>query len=268
MDAMKFDVLMSVYHREQPQYLSECLQSLLKQSKKADKVVLVEDGEISDDMKRVIEQYRRPLNIRSVRLDRNYGLAVALNEGLRFCDNELVVRMDSDDIAYPGRFARQVAYMTENPDISVSSACIEEVDDQDNVLGFRVLPLDDQSIRKFAVKRNPISHPCSVFRRSDVLAVGGYPLLKTSQDYALWSIMMVRGYRFGNVEEVLLKMRTGTAFYGRRGYEYLRHEIELLRFQRDIEFLNSFDYRINLASRAFLRLAPVFVKNILYKKFR
>jgi amylovoran biosynthesis glycosyltransferase AmsE len=267
-DIMSFTILMSVYHKEKPHYLNDCLQSLLVQSRKADKVVLVEDGAISKYLKEVIEKYRSPLNIQSVILDNNYGLATALNEGLMFCDSELVVRMDSDDISLPYRCERQIEYMSENPNISVSSAYIEEVDEMDNVTGYRVLPLDNESIRKFAIKRNPISHPCSVFRRSDVLSVGGYPLLRTSQDYALWSVMMVNGFKFGNIDEVLLKMRTGSVFYRRRGYQYLKHEIELLRFQRDINFLTPLDYCINLAYRSVLRLSPAFVKDILYKKLR
>jgi len=265
---MKLSVLMSVYEKENPRYFQESLKSLSLQTRKADNVVLVEDGLITKIISDIIEDYRLILNIISVKLKENSGLAVALNEGLRFCDGDIVIRMDSDDIAHSNRFERQVLYMNNNPHISVSSAYIEEIDERENVIGKRILPLEHEEILKFAKKRNPISHPCSVFRKKDVLSVGGYPSFRKSQDYALWSLMMVKGYKFGNINEVLLTMRTGTAFLHRRGLGYLKYEIELLRYQRHIGFLNYYDYILNILSRAVLRSSPDFIKNLLYKNIR
>jgi len=176
--------------------------------------------------------------------------------------------MDSDDISLPNRIEKQIRYMKNNPHISVLSAYIEEIDERNNVVGKRLLPIENEEIIKFAKKRNPISHPCSVFRKNDVLSVGGYPLLRKSQDYALWSLMIINGYKFANIDEVLLKMRTGTAFLKRRGLEYLKYEIELLQYQRKIRFLNYYDFITNIIFRSFLRLSPDYIKILLYKNIR
>jgi len=265
---MKISVLMSVYEKENPVYFQESLKSLSLQTKKSDNVVLVEDGPISYALQKIIGYYKDDLNIISVKLKKNSGLAITLNEGLKYCDGEIVIRMDSDDISLPNRIEKQIRYMKNNPHISVLSAYIEEIDERNNVVGKRLLPIENEEIIKFAKKRNPISHPCSVFRKNDVLSVGGYPLLRKSQDYALWSLMIINGYKFANIDEVLLKMRTGTAFLKRRGLEYLKYEIELLQYQRKIRFLNYYDFITNIIFRSFLRLSPDYIKILLYKNIR
>ena len=188
---MNFNVLISVYFKEKPKYLEICLQSIMVQTLKPDEVVLVEDGPISAELKAVVEQFRDALNIVSVPLAENVGLACALNEGLKHCKHELVARMDSDDIALPARFEKQVVFMQSNPDIAASSGVIEEFDEAGLVTTKRVLPLVHSEIVAFAKKRSPLSHPAVIFRKSAVLDVGGYPLFRNAQDYALWSLLIV-----------------------------------------------------------------------------
>lgn len=265
---MKFSVLMSVYSGEKIEYLVRALQSLLDQALRADELVLVEDGPIDTKMEEVIEFFSGKLNIHSVRLPVNSGLAIALNEGLKHCSYELVARMDSDDISLPERFEKQVVFMQENFNVSVSSANIEEIDDSGKVESIRKLPLDNRSIIKFAKKRNPISHTCAIFRKSDVLAVGGYPNFRKSQDYALWSLMLQRGYKFMNMSDILLQMRAGSSMYKRRNISYLMHELSLLKYQKNIGFLSHREYLMNAFSRSFLRLSPGFIKEYIYKNMR
>src|SRR5690606_13854066 len=82
----------------------------------------------------------------------------------------------------------------------------------------------------------PLSHPLTIFRKHIILSVGGYPPLRKAQDYALWSLLLVRGYKLSNVPKVLLRMRAGNDLLVRRGFSYFRCECELLRFQRQIGF--------------------------------
>lgn len=265
---MNFSVLMSVYHKDKPLYLHRALQSLVDQTLQADEIILVEDGKLPFQLLSIIDSFRTPLNIKSIKLKKNSGLAIALNEGLMHCKYELIARMDSDDISLPYRFQRQVEFMIENPTISVISAYVEEINDQEKVVSIRELPLSDKSIVDFAKKRNPISHPCAFFRKSDVLAVGGYPDFRKAQDYALWSLMLVHGYKFMNVGDVLLRMQAGSAMYERRNISYLKQELLLLKYQRNIGFLNYREYVINAFSRTILRLSPRFIKEYIYQTMR
>jgi len=105
---MNFSILLSVYNQEKPKYLERCLQSLINQTLKGNEVILVEDGLITSDLSEIIEKYRTQLNIISVQLQENNGLANALNIGLEKCSYNWVARIDSDDIALSNRFKKQI----------------------------------------------------------------------------------------------------------------------------------------------------------------
>ncbi|QIH09989.1 MULTISPECIES: glycosyltransferase [unclassified Pseudomonas] len=262
---MSFSVLMSVYIKENPEYLRACLESLQMQKLKTSDLVLVEDGPLTEALYEVIEHYKNILPINSVKLTKNQGLASALNEGLAHCQFELVARMDTDDIALPERFDRQVSFMESHPDIDVSSSWIEERDQKmEKTLFLKKLPIDHLELLLFANRRNPLNHPSTIFRKSQVLSVGGYPLI-FPEDYALWSLMMVKGLKFSNIPEVLLYMRTGEDFIGRRGLNFLKGEIKLLKYQRKIGFLSFRSYLFNLVARTAVRLPPPAIRRFLYK---
>ena len=53
----KFSVLMSVYHREQPQFLREALDSIFSQTLLPDEVVLVKDGPLTKELDEVVEEF-------------------------------------------------------------------------------------------------------------------------------------------------------------------------------------------------------------------
>lgn len=265
---MSFSVLMSIYYKEKPEYLEVALKSLVDQTLRASEVILVEDGHISDDLRTVINKYRIVLNILSVPLPENVGLACALNEGLKYCKNELVARMDTDDYSVPNRFEKQVNFMLQNSHVSVSSGYIEEWNqDLTMKIAERVLPVDHASIIKFAKKRSPISHPAVIFRKSAILSVGGYPSIYP-EDYPLWVKMLVNDHVFANIPEVLLLMRLGDALSVRRGKDFLKGEVATFGYLYDVGFINRFEFFSSIFARSFLRLSPLTVKKFLYKYFR
>jgi len=265
---MSVSVLMSVYAKEHPEHLFMALQSIATQTQRPDEVVLVEDGPISAELKAVIEQFRGELNIKSVRLEKNCGLAVALNEGLKYCSCQFVARMDSDDICLPDRFEKQIAFMKSRPEIDVSSAWVEEIDETGKVFSIRKIPTEHEAIKKFALIQDPINHPVAIFRKEALLSVGGYPNFRKSQDTALWSLMLQKGFIFGNIDEVLLKMRAGNDLMRRRNLNYLIYELKVLCFQRQIGFISWPIFFRNAFIRSAVRLSPTFVKRFLYKYAR
>ena len=106
-----YSVLMSLYKKEHPEYLRLALDSMINQTVKPDEIVLVEDGPLTDELYAVVEEYKDYLTI--VVNKTNLGLGLALNEGLKACRNELVARMDTDDISkpvYPGRLASKAYF--------------------------------------------------------------------------------------------------------------------------------------------------------------
>ena len=124
---MKFSVLLSVYRKEQPAYLRQSLDSIFTQTLLPDEVVLVKDGPLTDALDEVAEDYCRKYPvIRVVPLSENQGLGRALNEGLKHCSYDLVARMDTDDVAKPERFEKQIAVFCAHPEMDVVGAWIDE----------------------------------------------------------------------------------------------------------------------------------------------
>ncbi|MDI5890277.1 glycosyltransferase [Halomonas rhizosphaerae] len=269
---MSFSVLLSVYKDESPSYLKQALLSIWDdQLLKPSQIVIVRDGPLTSDLNSVLVDFKAVLGgvLTEVSIDKNVGLGAALNEGLKHCQYELVARMDTDDVALPNRFARQAEFMLENPDVSVCSTWVQEFDQNlKNSQGLRKVPVSHEEIVNFGKRRNPLSHPAVIFRKSAVLGVGGYPPFRKSQDYALWSLLLSRGYKMANIPEVLLHMRTGDGLMARRGLSYLMHEYRILRFQKDIGFIGWKDYLVNLAIRTTVRLPPAPIKRMLYKLAR
>ncbi len=260
-------ILMSVYLHEKPAYLECCLQSLLAQTVRADELVLVEDGPISKEMGEMIELFRSNLNIISIPLAVNAGLANALNIGLSYCKYDLVVRMDSDDIAIPNRIEMQLSYMISNPEVAASSGHMEEFHDNGRSSSYRILPVHHDDLVILAKRRSPLSHPAAIFRKNVVQSVGGYKNIYP-EDYMLWVVLILNGYKIGNLDAIILRMRTNDAIFKRRGFKMLKGELKIHAFMRSKKMLGTFEFLEIVALKTLHRLSPGFLKIFFYKVAR
>lgn len=268
---MNFSVLLSIYKFEKSYYLFQAMESIWNlQILKPNQIVLVKDGPLTPELDQEIERWQLLLGetLTLVNLTQNVGLASALNEGLRFCKHDLILRMDTDDVAMPERFKLQIEFMQAHPEIAVSSSFIEEWNRDFSVrLSCRSLPLSHDEIFKFAKMRSPISHPACIFRKSVILEVGGYENIYP-EDHLLWVKVLQAGYKLANIPQVLLRMRTGEDFITRRGYAFLKGELKSYRIMYQSGFL-TFGQLIKVSLlRSLVRLSPDFLKLWLYKNMR
>ncbi|WP_374494990.1 glycosyltransferase [Zoogloea sp.] len=207
MSGREFSVLMATYGRDDAGHLEQALDSLLGQSLPASEVVLVEDGPIGDAARAVIADRRTALNIQSVVMPRNVGLASALNAGLQRCHHEIVVRFDSDDVALPQRFARQISAFDVSPELDVMGSYAQEMDSAGAPGRIRTMPVSHGAILA-TLWACPLIHPTVAYRRSRILAIGGYRSdLRRSEDYDLWFRCAKAGMRFANLPEALILHR-------------------------------------------------------------
>ncbi len=220
-----YSVLMSVYAKENPQFLQKSLESMENQTVPCHDWVVVCDGPLPPDLNEVLHAYVRkyPRDFRLLALKENVGLGKALNVGLPVCKCEFIARMDSDDIAFPDRCEKQLkAFSVQQADI-VSGEVLEFTDIPGDSVLSRKLPERHEEILRFAKRRNPFNHPCVMFRKSAVLSAGGYQSYYLCEDYYLWVRMLMRGMRGYNLQTPILYMRAGSAMYRRRaGMKYLK----------------------------------------------
>ncbi|AKJ42871.1 glycosyltransferase [Pragia fontium] len=264
---MNFSVLMSLYYKEIPEYLNECLASIDRQSLKPTECIIVFDGPVGDKLEDVVEFWKKKLNIKVCRLEKNVGLGNALNEGLKFCNYELIARMDTDDICHSLRFERQIGYMVNHPDIIVLGSSIaefnKEIFDSDV---YRVVPFKYKAILKYYKMKSPFNHMTVVFRRSIILSNGGYMHHHLMEDYNLWLRIISKGYKVENIPEVLVYARIGNNMISRRrGWKYVISEYYLAKLKISLNIQSYAASYSTFFIRALPRLLPVFLLSYVYR---
>jgi len=265
---MKFSVLMSIYHKEKAEYFNRAMLSIWdEQTIKPDEIVLVQDGKLTGELYRSIEQWQEKLGdiFKTIPLEENLGLGDALNIGLKECSYELVARMDTDDICSSNRFEKQLKVFRDN-DIDICSSWVSEFDsDENKILSYRKLPKSHTDIVKFSKKRCPINHPAVMYKKSIIQDAGGYKKMIWFEDYYLWSRLIMYGAIFHNIQEVLVNMRAGYGQLKRRsGFTYAISEINLQKQFFKIAFTNIFETTRNICIRFIVRILPKYLVKYIY----
>ena len=265
-----YSVLMSVYYKEKPEYLSQAIKSMQMQTFPTNDFVLVCDGPLNDALDEVIAAKQREMGkvLDVVRLAKNSGLGNALNVGITYCKNELVARMDSDDIAYPDRCEKQINVFNAHPEVSICSGIVEEFTADPNMVDARRVPPETNAeIVKFARNRNPFNHPCVMYKKSAVEAAGSYKDFYLLEDYYLWLRMLMSGEQGYNIQEPLLHMRAGSDMYLRRaGWKYAKTQAKLFGFMKRQGFIGNGQYIKSCVLRAGSSLAPNWLRKFMFEK--
>ena len=265
-----YSVLMSVYKKEKPKYLRQAIESMQNQTVATNDFVLICDGPLNTELDKVLIEKKNEMgeSLRIIRLTENVGLGNALNEGIKHCKNELIARMDSDDIAYSDRCEKQLEVFRMHPEISICSGIVEEfTEDPDKVDARRVPPETNAEILEFAKKRNPFNHPCVMYKKSAVEAVGSYQDFYLLEDYYLWLRMLMAGFQGYNIQEPLLHMRAGSDMYLRRaGWKYAKTQAKLFRFMKEQGFIGNGQYMKSCVIRGGSSLAPNWVRKVMFER--
>jgi glycosyltransferase involved in cell wall biosynthesis len=262
-----FSLLVPVYHGDRADYLRRAFRSAVgDQTVRPGQVIIVRDGPVHHELASCLDELRAssPVPVTFVPLERNGGLGPALDRGLAASWFDVVARMDADDVAMPYRFEVQLP-LIQDADI-VGSGLLEFVTDTDNIVGQRVPPLEPDRISRYARIHDPFNHPTVVYRRSAVLAAGGYGDIPLMEDYSLFARMLAGGARAVNVPEPLVFYRVGaTAFKRRGGMRLLRSELLLQREFRRSGFISTAEYLRNVAIRGGYRLVPWWCRRAVYR---
>jgi glycosyltransferase involved in cell wall biosynthesis len=119
--------------------------------------------------------------------DHNRGLAEARRTGLNATSAPFVFPLDADDHAVEGALARMADALTANPDAGVCFGDYLETGKSEII---RAVPEDLDAYRLAYTNEYPVS---SMFRRSLLEEVGGWPTLPGYEDWHLWMTLVERG---------------------------------------------------------------------------
>lgn len=268
----KFSVLLSVYKKENPQFLKKSLDSIFSQTRKADEVVLVEDGPLTPELDDVIEKFvRNEPTFKLVVLKNNQGLGRALNAGMKECTYKYVARMDTDDICYPNRFEKQMDYIDRHPEVELLGTWTQEFTEDENgnvkLMSLKKFPKTNDEIYKFGKKRNPFEHPSVIFKKESVIKAGEYVHCYLFEDYYLWARMMLNKAVMYNIPEPLLYFRmTMNSFERRGGWNYAVKEVYNLWMFKQVGFFTFSEFLTNVVRRFPIRIMPNKMRKWFYNK--
>ena len=263
-----YSVLMSVYERENRTFLEKALTSMVTQTVPPEQVVLVEDGPLTRDLYSTIDRFNDsyPNLLTVVSYPKNQGLGYALMKGVPECRNEIVARMDSDDISFPNRMETELSLMRDRFLDMVGSQIVEFIDNPDTPVATSTLPVSFEDIVVYSKKRNPFRHPSIVFKKSKALAAGNYsPEFLYFEDWDLFNRMLAIGCKAWNIDHPLVAMRVSADFYGRRGgAAYLPHIWKFKTAQLKRGYFTFGEFLVSTVPHVAVCLVPNSVRSFIY----
>ncbi len=271
MNKLSYSVLISVYYREKPAYFDQALLSIVSQTVQPDEIVVVRDGPLTPELDEVLSGYEKkyPGMFHILTNEKNMGLGPSLAKGVEACRNELIARMDSDDISRSDRMEKQLDIFMKEPETAVCGGAIREFngDDIHDETGFRICPETDAELKAYMKKRCPFNHMTVMYKRSEVLRAGNYKDFLYNEDYLLWIDMAKAGCVFRNLKDVLVDVRTDDQLYSRRGGDvYFNSEKGIQDILLKEGMITRGIYAENMAKRIILqKLMPNRVRSFIYK---
>ena len=271
-----FSVAMSVYKNDNPQWFDRALKSItVEQTVKPDEIVLIIDGTIPGNINQVIVKYQNiceqeEYKIKIIRKPINQGLGESLKTAVLHCRNELIARMDSDDVSRPYRFEKQLGFMQKHPEVSIVGGQIREfIGDMDKVVGKRCVPCCNAEIKHYMKRRCPFNHMTVMFRKQAVIAAGNYKSWPWNEDYYLWIRLAEKNFIFANLSHVLVDVQVGKDMYQRRGgIEYFKSEAAIQKLMLQKKIINVLRYTINILVRLILQMImPNNLRGFIFRKF-
>jgi len=209
-------ILVSSYNTK-TKYIKECLDSIKKQVGYYNiELVWINDGSeflettLLENLLNNFIKTSRFVKLVYHKNDGNKGIGYTLNKGIQLCSNDLIIKMDSDDIMVPTRIYKQIEFMNNNPHVMICGSQIKCFKDSiDNVVSIT----NHKSITWDEYKQNPShwfsNHPSLCYRKSAILQAGNYDVNKSrmTEDFEM-SLRMLKTHGYlHNLDEPLLYYR-------------------------------------------------------------
>lgn len=219
-------VLMCV--RNEDVWVSQAIESVLDQTYSDFELIITDDGS-SDNTSGVLQHYSTiDDRIQIIQHTASLGLASSLNEQIQIARGRYLARMDGDDIAQSDRFAKQVEFMDEHPQVGLLGSFCREINSEGNPIGVWERPTSDRALKKTLFSRNPFIHS-SVMLRCEVFSVVGLynESMQFAQDYELW-LRVAGHFDLANLSEPLIDLRVDWSKLTKKNRRARRYELIIL----------------------------------------
>ncbi|ENM5799008.1 glycosyltransferase [Vibrio mimicus] len=265
-------VIMSVYKNDKLEFLKVAIDSVLKQSMNCH-LYIYQDGPLSSDVLKYLDFISDNKAIFYYSGQFNQGLAKSLNylidKVISSSNYIYIARMDSDDISHPDRMKKQIDFFVTNPDVDVCGTACREFG-ASFALEEKHLPTTHQELLDFSIIRCPFIHPSVMFRRRVFETGIRYPTdTALTEDMALWLELLVNGFKFSNINEVLIDYRLSeNTIKRRKGMDKALSEVKVRLYYMFKLKRISFKSIFLILSRFAFHLLPDSIMKFAYKNAR
>ena len=261
--ALTYGGVLSVYEGDNPKFLYESLHTLIHgQSRSLDACVGIIEGNISAALELVVAQFPE---IRWIRIPRqvdapfSFGLPAALNAGIEAVGTDVVLKVDTDDVYCANRVKWTAEAFESDSELVLHGGQVIEWDETyQRPIGDRLVPESHQEIVKYCTWRNPFNGPTVAFKRKEILELGGFPVVGANEDYCLWALILLHGYRSSNSPEIYVHWRGGENLVKRRSNpRYRIGEKQALDYLKQIGLYTTYQYWVHVATKNLIRRLPL-----------
>jgi glycosyltransferase involved in cell wall biosynthesis len=224
--SLSLTVVIPAYNAES--YLSDAILSVLHQTRRAEEIIVVDDGS-TDGTSEIAKGFGN--NIRYIRQD-NAGVIAARNRGIAEARGDWIAFLDADDVWYPRKLEIGLPILESLPQPAL--LCSRSVDFKDTppppppilkVCSPERVPLEQM------LCGNPLGTSGVIVPRQLLLDVGRFdPRYNHAEDWVVWLKLAAKGVALYRTQQVLHAYRDGHASLGRRPFTYLRDlELRILK---------------------------------------
>lgn len=236
-----FSVLMSVYSKDRADWVRQALDSVLCNTEQPTELVIMVDGPVGKELQTVLGQFGKNPLVRIINHQTNIGRGAALAIAVPQCENELIALVDADDICRTNRFEKQLSAFAADRDLMVVGGQVQELKAEDltPLNTCRYVPLTDTQIRQYLKTRMPLNNTTVMFKKNTVLDSGNFQDFWLMEDYYMWARVAAKGYKMGNVPDILVDVRVDSSLYGRRGgWKYFKSNFAMSKKLRALGLIN------------------------------
>ncbi len=206
-------VVMPAYNAEE--YIAEAIKSILKQTYKDFEFIIVNDGS-RDRTADIIKSFGDDRIVFINRHD-NKGLVFSLNEGISYAKGDFIARMDADDISTPDRFALQLKYFDNHPEVDVLGGSYHCFGNSCRTVKRETNPEVVAGLLRYYCC---MAHPTIMMRRKVIYQKELYSQdYLYAEDFELWGRLLARGTVFANIPNVILKYRVTDTHISSKHYK-------------------------------------------------
>lgn len=262
---MYLNAILVLSNSDDQELLLQILNSLINQSYSNFQLhILMNDVIINHSG---VESSLMKINHNTIKVSNKLFFYEALNKIInRIDDNEIIVRVDPDDICEPERFAVINDFFNKQSNrdtIFYSNAYIVKPNGKKVSRPFR----DHNIYFKNKYLSNPIVHSSTAFRAGLIKDIGCYPAFNKAQDFALWLKCHQNGIKFHGYRKELVSFKQPINLKAKRGLHYLKSELYIYWFAYKIGYSILPAILIRMVYQFSFRLIVQLTPNFLYKKF-